>query len=236
MPDTKCMEIIIRKEQPGDEAAVRRVNLLAFDGAAEADIVDQLRLACPEALSLVALDGDQIVGHILFTPAVIGTPGNQVDGMGLAPMSVLPEYQGQGIGSQLARTGLEMLRQAGQPFVIVLGHPHYYAQAPQVTIVSPNGDETLQDQATIQWTGSDGDGDTLSYAVLYSPDNGASWETLAVNLAATSYTWNLAGLPPGSQYLVKVMATDGFNTGQGVSQATFTIRGGILYLPLTLRQ
>jgi putative acetyltransferase len=120
------MEIIIRKEQPGDEAAVRRVNLLAFDGAAEADIVDQLRLACPEALSLVALDGDHIVGHILFTPAVIGAPGNQVNGMGLAPMSVLPEYQGQGIGSQLARTGLEMLRQAGQPFVIVLGHPHYY--------------------------------------------------------------------------------------------------------------
>ncbi len=120
------MEISIRNEQPGDEADIRRINILAFNGSAEADIVDQLRLACPEGLSLVALDGERLVGHILFTPAVIGTPGQQVNGMGLAPMSVLPEYQGQGIGSQLARTGLEMLRQAGQPFVIVLGHPHYY--------------------------------------------------------------------------------------------------------------
>lgn len=57
MPDTKCMEIIIRKEQPGDEAAVRRVNLLAFDGAAEADIVDQLHLEPGRAAARIAIPG-----------------------------------------------------------------------------------------------------------------------------------------------------------------------------------
>ena len=70
--------------------------------------------------------------------------------------------------------------------------------------------------------------------MLYSADNGANWETLATGLTATSYAWNLAGLSAGSQYLVKVIATDGFNTGQDVSNATFAIRGEI-YLPLVLR-
>jgi hypothetical protein len=108
------------------------------------------------------------------------------------------------------------------------------ANSPMVTVTAPNGGETLKDQTTIQWSGSDADGNTLYYAVLYSADNGANWETLAANLTATSYTWDLAGLSGGSQYLVKVIATDGFNTGQDVSNAPFAIAGQ-LYLPLILR-
>jgi hypothetical protein len=70
--------------------------------------------------------------------------------------------------------------------------------------------------------------------VLYSADNGATWQTLATDLTTTSYAWDLAGVPAGSQYRVKVIATDGFNTGQDVSNAPFAVVGP-LYLPLILR-
>ncbi|MBI4786749.1 MAG: PD40 domain-containing protein [Chloroflexi bacterium] len=108
------------------------------------------------------------------------------------------------------------------------------ANAPTVTVTAPNGGETLNNQTTVQWTGSDVDGGPLYYAVLYSADNGANWETLAADLTATNYAWNLSGLPVGSQYRVKVLATDGFNTGDDVSNASFAI-GWELYLPLIRR-
>src|SRR5258708_11234472 len=46
--------------------------------------------------------------------------------MGLAPMAVLPDRQRQGIGSELVRRGLDILRERGCPFVVVVGHPEYY--------------------------------------------------------------------------------------------------------------
>jgi putative acetyltransferase len=115
----------IRLEKYGDAAAIRRVNELAFARSVEADIVDKLRANCAECLSLVADDGG-VVGHILFTPAAIVGAGRRVAGMGLAPMAVLPERQRRGIGSMLARKGIDMLHESGCPFVIVLGHPEYY--------------------------------------------------------------------------------------------------------------
>jgi putative acetyltransferase len=116
--------VTIREEKPEDVPAVRRVNELAFEQPAEADLVDKLRLACADALSLVAVD-DGVVGHILFTP-VVTESARRVSGMGLAPMAVAPDRQRQGIGSELVRRGLEMLRQRGCPFVVVVGHPEYY--------------------------------------------------------------------------------------------------------------
>ncbi|MBM3128701.1 MAG: N-acetyltransferase [Chloroflexi bacterium] len=118
--------ISIRKEQIGDEEQIRIVNTRAFGQPAEANVVDTLRKNCLAGESLVALDGDKIVGHILFTPAVIEAERKEIVGMGLAPMAVLPEFQRQGIGSKLIRTGLDEMRKTEQPFVIVLGHPEYY--------------------------------------------------------------------------------------------------------------
>jgi putative acetyltransferase len=74
---------------------------------------------------LVAED-DVVVGHILFTPVVIESGQRRVAGMGLAPMAVLPGRQREGIGSQLVKRGLDILRERGCPFVVVLGHPEYY--------------------------------------------------------------------------------------------------------------
>ena len=117
--------IAIRAEKPEDASRVRHVNELAFGQRAEADLVDRLRQAGTESLSLVAED-DAVVGHILFTPVVVEGAGRRVLGMGLAPMAVLPARQRQGIGSHLVRRGLEVLRDRGCPFVVVVGHPEYY--------------------------------------------------------------------------------------------------------------
>ena len=117
--------ITIRPERPEDASQVRHVNELAFGQPTEADLVEKLRQACTDALSLVAED-DTVVGHILFTPVVVESTGRRVLGMGLAPMAVLPDRQRQGIGSQLVRRGLDILRERGCPFVVLVGHPEYY--------------------------------------------------------------------------------------------------------------
>jgi putative acetyltransferase len=115
----------IRPERGADTSEVRRVHELAFGQPVEADLVDRLRDACADALSLVAED-QVVVGHILFTPVIVESAARRVVGMGLAPMAVLPDRQRQGIGSQLVTRGLDILRERGCPFVVVVGHPEYY--------------------------------------------------------------------------------------------------------------
>ena len=116
----------IRREAPGEASKVRNVNKLAFEGSAEAKVIDRLRQTCPDYVSYVAVVDGRIVGHILFTPAWLESPHGRVYGMGLAPLAVLPEYQNLGIGGKLIRVGLSEMHKAGWPFVIVLGHPGYY--------------------------------------------------------------------------------------------------------------
>jgi putative acetyltransferase len=116
----------VREETPEDAPAIRKVNELAFGRTQEAGIVDALRGTCDEFLSFVADCDEEVVGHILFTPATIETARGTVRGMGLAPMAVLPERQRHGIGSALVRHALAVIRERSCPFVIVLGHPEYY--------------------------------------------------------------------------------------------------------------
>lgn len=118
--------ITVRPERPEDVAAIRAVNEAAFGQSAEADITDALRFASPDVLSLVALSEETIVGHIFFSPVKVEGGSRTIQGMGLAPMAVLPERQRQGIGSRLFEAGLRILRKQDCPFVIVLGHPGFY--------------------------------------------------------------------------------------------------------------
>lgn len=118
--------IRIREEQPGDIAVIREVNKRAFGQPQEADIVDKMRQSCNDLLSLVAMMHNQVTGHILFSPVLLETEKRTIEGMGLAPMAVLPEYQRQGIGSELIRTGIARLRSRRCPFIIALGHAEYY--------------------------------------------------------------------------------------------------------------
>lgn len=118
--------ITIRQEQPQDLKTIREVNRRAFGQRQEADLVDKLRQNYHDLLSLVAVIQNEVVGHILFTPVTIESAARTVQGMGLAPMAVLPEYQRQGIGSKLVRSGIEQLKKRQCPFIIVLGHAEYY--------------------------------------------------------------------------------------------------------------
>lgn len=119
------MTILIRRETRLDYPAVEEINRAAFPSPGEAELVNRLRKTCPTAVSLVAEQEGQVCGHIFFSPVTIENP-NAPLGMGLGPMAVLPAMQRQGIGSALVQAGLEALRETGCPYVIVLGHPHFY--------------------------------------------------------------------------------------------------------------
>jgi putative acetyltransferase len=118
--------ITIRGEESGETQKIRIVLQKAFPQTEEADIVDKLRQGCSNRISLVAVSKEQIIGHILFTPVTIQAEKGIIVGMGLGPMAVLPEFQRRGIGSQLVRAGLNLIRKGRYPFVVVLGHPKYY--------------------------------------------------------------------------------------------------------------
>ena len=120
------MMITIRPEQPDDIAAVRAINETAYGQATEATIVDLLRSACPDAVSLVAVENEKILGHIFFSPVSVSSGHEVTQGIGLAPMAVLPERQRQGIGSMLVQAGIDAMRKRNCPFIIVLGHSGYY--------------------------------------------------------------------------------------------------------------
>jgi len=120
--------ITIRPETTEDYDAIREVNALAFGREVEARLVEALR-GLPEfipELSLVAVEGSRVVGHILFSPVVIETKEGPVPALTLAPMAVRPELQNKGIGSELVRDGLERCRSLRHRIVVVIGHPKYY--------------------------------------------------------------------------------------------------------------
>lgn len=114
--------IEIRAEQPSDIEAIREMNRQAFGQDDEGRIVDALRANGAAAVSLVATDGAAVVGHIMFSPLSVGS----LAGIALGPMAVAPDHQRQGIGSRLVHAGIERLRRAGCPFIVLIGHPAFY--------------------------------------------------------------------------------------------------------------
>jgi len=115
--------IEIREERPADVAAVREVNRRAFEQERESNIVDALRANGGALLSLVATIHDQVIGHVMYSRVSVG---DMVNGAALGPMAVLPEHQRQGIGTRLIDTGNQKIKDAGYPFIIVVGHADYY--------------------------------------------------------------------------------------------------------------
>lgn len=118
--------ISIRREIPQDIDAVYTVNCQAFGRTPEADLVNTLRTREDNIISLVALENDKIVGHILFSPMTVEKQPENKHSIGLGPLAVLPGYQHSGIGSKLVRHGLDECRRNGFAVVAVLGHPAFY--------------------------------------------------------------------------------------------------------------
>jgi putative acetyltransferase len=120
------MSVVIRSEAEHEREAVHHVNQAAFDGDAEANLVETLRDGGFAEVSLVAEVDGVIIGHILFSRLSIVTKIGTADALSLAPMAVLPSHQRRGVGSRLVETGLEACRERGHKVVLVLGHPDFY--------------------------------------------------------------------------------------------------------------
>ena len=120
--------MFIRQERESDHTEIFRVDQLAFGRNAEALLVDEIRETeyYRSGLSLVAVEQNEIMGHIMFSRIWIETERGTVPVLGLAPMAVRPDRQKQGIGSALVNEGLQRCRLDGGTVVVVVGHPDYY--------------------------------------------------------------------------------------------------------------
>ncbi len=125
------MNFRIRPETALDAAAIEAVTVAAFLNAAHADhtehfVVKALRQSGQLAVSLVAEHDKLIIGHAAVSPVTISSGAEGWYGLG--PLSVTPQYQGLGIGTQLMHRTLIELRALGAAGCVVLGDPRYYAR------------------------------------------------------------------------------------------------------------
>jgi len=125
------MNISIRNEQPSDIPNIFELTQAAFkdieySSHTEQFIVNALRDSQQLTVSLVAEYEGQIVGHIAFSPVSISD--GTTDWYGLGPVSVQPEFQNQGVGSQLIHIGLDKLKTLKAAGCVLLGDPEYYAR------------------------------------------------------------------------------------------------------------
>lgn len=119
------MELVTRAVDPEADPGVARVVKAAFGSDVEYQLIVDLRrdeAAWVPELSLGAYEGEELVGHILFTCASVG----DVPAVLLAPLAVAPSWQRQGVGTALARAGLAASHATGAGLALVLGHPEYY--------------------------------------------------------------------------------------------------------------
>lgn len=119
----------IRPESAGDYDTIRQLAKAAFDPMPfsegdEAECIDRLREAGDLALSLVALDGPDIVGHVAFSPVFLDETFS--GWFGLGPVSVWPHLQKRGIGGMLIKQGLAELTQKSALGCVLIGDPGYY--------------------------------------------------------------------------------------------------------------
>jgi putative acetyltransferase len=118
----------IRSETPTDLRAIREINEQAFGQKLEADLVDAIRASdrfVPE-LSLVAEDGDELVGHVLLSYVDLEPGSHQI--LQLGPLAVRPPQQRRGVGTALMIEALRLAEKRGEPMVMIEGNPAYYGR------------------------------------------------------------------------------------------------------------
>ncbi|MCX7155155.1 MAG: N-acetyltransferase [Rhodocyclales bacterium] len=122
-------EIAIRSETDADAGTIADLTIAAFstlpiNNHTEQFIIAARRGAKALTVSLVAEMDGRVVGHIAFSPVAMSDGSSGWYGLG--PVSVLPEYQRQGIGGALIQEGLSRLKELGARGCCLVGHPEYY--------------------------------------------------------------------------------------------------------------
>jgi putative acetyltransferase len=120
---------VLRREQAGEEQAVRALVDEAFGHPVVGELVDSLRRsdAGVDGQSYVAEVGGDLAGHVMFTRSLLDAPPRLVDVLVLSPLSVRPSHQGNGLGTALARWALEQVAQSRpEPLVFLEGSPAFY--------------------------------------------------------------------------------------------------------------
>lgn len=113
----------VEPEAPHHLASIRQLHLSAFPSATEADLVDELRLDESVVISLVAVEQDRVIGHVLFSRMTAPLPA-----LGLGPVAVIEARRRQGVAATLIGQGIERARAAGWEAIFVLGDPAYYGR------------------------------------------------------------------------------------------------------------
>lgn len=119
--------MLIRTEAPADILAIDRLLKRVYPTDQEARLVMSLRENSNLTLALVACNDDgDVIGYVMFSP--VSLEGELGYWQGLAPLAVDPDYQQQGIGTQLVEQGLESLADFSYPVCVVLGEPDFYGR------------------------------------------------------------------------------------------------------------
>ncbi len=161
--------------------------------------------------------GDAILTNVHFglDPRPEGHGGGQFDEVGYQTFHVVTAFP--------ANAQWVELRNAGQSLTQITRS----AATPMVMVLSPNGGESYGATQTvnIQWHITDADSTNLHSSVYYSPDNGANWLLLAAAFRGTNLLWDTVNWPGTTNGLIRVLVSDGFNTGEDQSNSRFSVAG-----------
>jgi putative acetyltransferase len=124
----------IRQSTDLDKTDIATIHTLAFGGKKGPEIATLVNglfedeTALP-SLSLVAIENKKVIGHILFTRAIVTGTQTTVSTQLLGPLAILPDFHNTGVGGKLIKEGLTRLKTSDVALVFVLGHPDYYLRA-----------------------------------------------------------------------------------------------------------
>lgn len=170
--------------QPSEFDEMRSLSIAAFGGDEHiGTLLDGLRAswAWEDELAFVAVQGDELVGQVVYTKAFVDDPERLVDVLVLSPVGVRPDLQQQGIGGQLITESLAALAGRSEQLVFLEGSPRYY---PRLGF-TPGGDSGFLPPSeripapAFQVIALDGAEPSVSGRLVY---NDAFWRTDSVGL------------------------------------------------------
>ena len=118
--------MVVRPASAADSQAIRHVHEAAFPTSAEARLVEELERDGDAVISLVAEKDGAVVGHVLMSRMAADADGRTLAALGLGPVAVIPDCQGEGIGGALIEESITRARNMGTEIVFLLGEPDYY--------------------------------------------------------------------------------------------------------------